>query len=107
MPLSDPQIATLRSLLDRLIPQDEEPSACEAGVDTFVLGLLEGDGRAMADEVSAGLGKLEAAAQARSQRAFAQLPAPEQDALLDSFDPGFVWRMNELCAQGYYGKPAK
>ena len=107
MPLSSSQTSTLRSLLDRLIPKDEEPSACEAGVDAFVLGILDGDGKIFAEEVRVGLDKLEATAQARSKASFAALIPSDQDVLLDTFDPAFVWRMNELCAQGYYGRPAK
>ena len=109
MVFSNPQLQTLRSLLDRLIPKDEDASACEAGVDLFVADLLAGDAKEDLSAVIQGLDSLEAEAQSRFKAPFSKIPEPEQDALIDEFEAGkqalFVQRMTELCAQGYYGRP--
>lgn len=107
MPLLDPQKAALRSVLDRMIPRDEEPSACDAGVDAFVMDLLEGDARHLLPQVSQGLDNLDAVAKAAFQRPFSSLSAPDQDSLLDALEDDFVGRMADLAAQGYYARPAR
>jgi hypothetical protein len=111
MIFSGQQFQTFRSLLDRLIPKDEEPSACEAGVDVFVADLLAGDAKAEASRVIQGLDKLEAEAMSRFKASFAGISAADQDALITDFesgqDPAFIQAITELCAQGYYGRPGK
>ena len=98
--LSASQLNTLRRLLDRLIPKDQDPSACEAGVDLFVADLLSGDAKELAELIKAGLDTLEAGS-------FSGMSERDQDALLETFDPVFMARITELCAQGYYGRPPR
>ena len=120
MPLRPPQIVTLRALVDRLIPADEDPGALAAGTDAFILALLDGDCAAEAPALSAGLDQLEAEATTRHGQSFALLPAAAQDALLSALEqnrPATLWpeslaaakffhRMVDLTAEGFYADPA-
>ena len=88
--LTEPQIATLRALVDRIIPADEFPSGWQAGVGDYLAGQFERDLRPQLDRYRAGLDALDAEAQAGSGRRFAELNAEEQDALLRRVEAGAV-----------------
>jgi len=121
MTLTPPQIATLRALVDRLIPADDAPGALDAGTDAFILALLDGDGAAEAPLLALGLTQLDhEAAAAHPGQSFATLPPSAQDALLAALErnqpatawpasisaPAFFNRMVDLAAEGFYADPA-
>lgn len=121
MTLTPPQIATLRALVDRLIPADDTPGALDACTDAFILTLLEGDGAAEAPLLALGLTQLDQeTAAAHPGHSFATLPPSAQDALLAALErnqpatawpasisaPAFFNRMVDLTAEGFYADPA-
>lgn len=110
--------ATLRVVIDRLVPRDEFASATDAGVDRYIEQQLAGDCAAEAPLIAAGLGGIEAEAHARHAVSFAQLTAVAQDALLAELERRattiewtvdaalFFARLVELTGEGYYADPA-
>lgn len=120
MPLTPPQLAALRALLDRLIPADDFPGALAAGTDNFIVALLAGDCAAEAPALALGLTQLDAEAAALHGQTFATLPSTAQDALLTALEqnrPTTVWpvplnataffnRLVDLAAEGFYADPA-
>lgn len=121
MPLTPPQIATLRALVDRLIPADDTPGALDAGTDSFIVALLDGDCAAEAPLLALGLTQLDhEAAAARPGQSFATLSPSAQDALLAALErnqpatawptsisaPAFFKCMVDLAAEGFYADPA-
>ena len=121
MPLSQPQIATLRALIDRIIPADDFTGAIAAGTDTFIISILARDGAAEAAALVAGLDELdlEAAARHGLGHRFCSLGAEAQDTLLhdleqsrpilpwpEPLDPAsFFHRIVELTVEGFYADP--
>jgi hypothetical protein len=120
-PASHPSLAareTLRALMNRIIPADDEPGAWAAGAGDYLERQLQGDARSLASIVAAGLASLDAESQARHARAFSELAASEQDQLLEAVeradvltawpvDPTeFFTRMVALTSEGYYSDPA-
>jgi hypothetical protein len=114
---SERQVATLRALIDRLIPPDDFPSGWEAGVGDYLAGQFTGDLRPLLDQYRAGLDALGAEAQAACGAHFAALAAETQDALLGQVEAGTVvtsWPVDparffrqavEHAGEGYYGDP--
>ena len=114
---SERQAATLRALVDRLIPADDFPSGWEAGVGDYLAGQLVGDLRPLLEQYRAGLDALDAEAQASAGAHFAALTAEVQDTLLGRIEAGVVvtpWPVDpqvffshavEHAAEGYYGDP--
>ena len=113
-------LASLRALLDRLIPADDFAGALAAGVERYVLDQLTGDCVAEVPAISLGLAQLEAEARARHGGvSFAVLTAPQQDELLSEIEvdrtatvwpaeisaPAFFNRMVELAHEGFYADP--
>lgn len=107
---------TLLALLDTVVPEDDFPSASQAGVGDFVAGVLAGDLRDRAAEVRAGLVALDAEAAARAGVRFAALPPDDRTALLaDLLEDraktawpdagGFARLLVALAIQGFYGDP--
>jgi hypothetical protein len=105
--LTTKQQATLRAVIDSVIPPDEYPGGWEAGVGDFILNLLTHD---------AWLDGVEAEALVRSQRSFAELEPSQQTALLQAIeakdlqadwptDPAFFAQVTEHCAEGFYSDP--
>lgn len=132
MRLNNAQLATLRAVLDRIIPRDDFPSATEAGVDNYVTRQLERDLAAEFPAIAGGLDAIAAEASTRRQSlaftesrakesAFERLPEAQQDALLDdishrvvktpwppALDPAqFFARLVELAAEGFYADPGQ
>jgi len=114
---STSQLATLHSLMDRIIPPDEDVGAWEAGVGDYLMRQLNGDLRAELETYRAGLDALDAEAEAYAQTSFAALPPTKQDALLRRIEAGQVeraWPIDpahffqtvvEHVAEGYYSDP--
>jgi len=118
MMLTEQQIATLRALVDRIIPADDFPSGWQAGVGDYLGGQFERDLRPQLDGYRAGLDALDAEAQAGSGAHFADLDAEDQDTLLRRIEVGEVaaaWPIDpaaffqaavEHAMEGFYSDPA-
>src|SRR5215203_1052871 len=81
---------TLHSLMDRIIPPDQDAGAWEAGVADYLTRQFAGDLRDHLPVYLAGLEALEAEAQARTQSSFTALSPEAQDALLRQVEVGQV-----------------
>jgi hypothetical protein len=114
--LTTKQQATLRAVIDSVIPPDEYPGGWEAGVGDFILNLLTHDARDLQPSYAAWLDGVEAEALVRSQRSFAELEPSQQTALLQAIeakdlqadwptDPAFFAQVTEHCAEGFYSDP--
>jgi len=115
--LSAAQLRTLEAFVDRLIPKDElGPAATECGVAVYINRSL---GDYLAPERSAFIAGLEATdafARRTEDRAFAELPAQKQDAVLTAMDNGtatgfpdaraFFGRVRRLALEGMFGDPS-
>jgi len=110
----------LRSLMNRIIPQDDFPDAWEAGVGDYLAHQFERDLHSLRSQVETyqlGLEALEEESQAFAGKGFTELDASTQDALLNrietgqvaspwSLDPtGFFHMVIEHVMEGYYSDP--
>jgi len=115
--LTEQQLATLRALIDRIIPADDFPSGWQAGVGDYLAGQFKRDLRPQLDRYRVGLDALDAEAQAGSGLRFAELDATDQDALLRRVEAGTVataWPIDpaaffqaavEHSMEGFYSDP--
>ena len=115
--LTEAQRATLRALVDRLIPADDFPGGWDAGVGDYLDRQFAGDLSDLLDVYRAGLDALEVEARATSGVSFAALAPDAQDGLLHRVDVGDVatdWPVDpaeffraaaEHAAEGFYGDP--
>jgi hypothetical protein len=87
---TEQQLATLRALVDRIIPPDDYPSGWEAGVGDYLARQFERDLRAQIARYRAGLDALEAEARATAGLGFAGMDAASQDDLLRRVEAGQV-----------------
>jgi len=111
------QLRTLEAFVDRLIPKDDlGPGATECGVAVYINRSL---GDYLAPEKAAFIAGLEATdafARRTEDRAFADLSADKQDALLTAMDNGtaaefsdaraFFGRVRRLALEGMFGDPS-
>jgi hypothetical protein len=115
--LGEGRIATLRALLDSLIPPDDAPGAWDAGVGDYLARQFAGDLAGEREHYAVGLDALDAEARFRHGMAFAAL-APrvraevlrqlEQDATATAWPidaAAFVRAAAEHAAEGYYSDP--
>jgi gluconate 2-dehydrogenase gamma chain len=114
--LSDSQLRILAAFVDRIIPKDElGPSASESGVPEYINRCL---GDYLAAEKPAfidGLDSTDAFARRSQTRAFIDLTAEKQDAVLTAMDSGnaegfanaraFFNRVRRLTMEGMFGDP--
>ncbi len=84
------QRATLRALVDRIIPPDEFPGGWEAGVGDYLDRQLAGDLRAYVEVYRGGLDALDTEARAVAAAPFAALDQAAQDHLLAQIEAGAV-----------------
>ena len=102
--MNDRQRRTLVAIIDRLIPQDDFPSASAAGVDRYIVRQLEGDLRERSAMILDGLDRL-------GRAGFDQLSAAEQDAMIQQLETGddrdrlFIQMLIQLAHEGYYADP--
>ena len=104
----------LRSLMNRIIPQDDFPDAWEAGVGNYLARQFEGDLRSQVETYHLGLEALEAESQASAGKGFTELDTSAQDVILSRLEAGQVtlsWLVNpteffhmviEHVMEGYY-----
>jgi gluconate 2-dehydrogenase gamma chain len=81
--LTPAEAATLRSVIARIIPADENgPGALEARADRFIDRALAGALKNQRAAYTAGLAAVDAYSQSSKGSAFVKLPAADQDAVL-------------------------
>ena len=107
----------LRSLMNRIIPQDDFPDAWEAGVGNYLARQFERDLRSQVETYHLGLEALEAESQALAGKGFTELDPSAQDVILSRLEAGQVtlaWLVNpteffhmviEHVMEGYYSDP--
>jgi hypothetical protein len=115
--LTEPQRATLRALVDRLIPADDFPGGWDAGVGDYLYRQFAGDLSDVVDLYRGGLDALDVEARTAAGVSFAALAPDAQDELLRRVEAGEVaadWSVDpaeffraatEHAAEGYYGDP--
>jgi len=111
------QYATLRAVVDCMIPADESPGGVQAGVDRYIMHLLQHDGAGFYPQYVAALGALQQEAQLRHGCGFAQLSLDRATELLHALTAGDTqapWQIGasewialvaEHCAEGFYADP--
>ncbi len=99
--------ATLAAVCGRIIPTDENgPGAAEARASTYIDRALGGWLASSRADYTAGLAAIDAAARSRAGRAFADLPAGEQDAVLEAVeDTPFFSLVRGHTIQGTFCDP--
>jgi hypothetical protein len=115
--LTEAQRATLRALVDRLIPADDFPGGWDAGVGDYLDRQFGGDLSESVDLYRSGLDALEVEARATAGVGFVALAPTAQDDLLRRVEVGDVatdWPVDpaeffraaaEHAAEGFYGDP--
>ena len=115
--LTETQRATLRALVDRLIPADDFPGGWDAGVGDYLDRQFGGDLSESVDLYRSGLDALEVEARAAAGVGFVALAPTAQDDVLRRVEVGDVatdWPVDpadffraatEHAAEGYYGDP--
>jgi len=108
---------TLRSMMNRIIPQDAFPNAWDAGVGNHLSRQFERDLRHQVENYRLGLETLEAESQAYAGKSFTELDASTQDLILSRLEAEQVtlsWPVNpteffhmviEHVMEGYYSDP--
>ncbi len=115
--LAPAHLMTLRSLMDRIIPPDEDLGAWDAGVGDYLARQFNHDLHDYLETYRVGLEALEAEALSSAQAGFTALPTAEQDALLRRIEAGDVvhsWPIDparffqavvQHVVEGYYSDP--
>src|SRR5688500_7344680 len=108
---------TLRSMMNRIIPQDDFPDAWEAGVGNYLARQFKRDLRSQVENYRLGLETLEAESQAFAGKGFTELDTSAQDLVLSRLEAGQVtlsWPLNPTeffhiviahVMEGYYSDP--
>jgi choline dehydrogenase-like flavoprotein len=116
--LTQAQIEALLHLADRIIPEDRDPSATQAGFASFLARSWGDFGEDVHALLARGLNSLRAEAEHRhSGRGFTALSEAEADALVRAIERGevetdwstyallFLHQVIALVTQSYYGDP--
>jgi len=108
---------TLRSMMNRIIPQDDFPNAWDAGVGNYLSRQLARDLKHQVENYRLGLNALEAESRAYSGKSFTELDTSTQDKLLSRLETGEVtipWPVNPAdffhmvighVMEGFYSDP--
>ena len=108
---------TLRSMMNRIVPQDDFPNAWDVGVGNYLSRQFERDLQHQVENYRLGLEKLEAESQAFAGKGFTELDTSAQDVILSRLEAGQVtlsWLVNppeffhmviEHVMEGYYSDP--
>lgn len=115
--MTEAQRQTLRAVLDCLIPPDDFPGACDAGVSDYLMRQFQTDLAPRFDFYCSGLDALDSEAAARFSNSFSQLTTAQQVSILESVETGEViteWAIPprtffdllvNTTAEGYYSNP--
>ena len=110
------QLETLKSLANRIVPQDDTPGAWESGAESFLTRFFTDDLKSL-ETCSNGLNDLENESIFRANSSFHLMQEARQDALLKDIESGEIetgWRsspvafftmMVNLISEGYYANP--
>lgn len=103
---SSGEVARLRAVVDRLIPQDDEPGAAALGTDAFVIARLHAELEPQLLIVLDGLARLDHLALERHGAPFETLTEEGRDAVLRECE-GEAWLalLSDLAASGFYADP--
>ncbi len=108
--LTAEQFATTSAVVERIFPKTDTPGALDVGVPAFI-DLMAGGYMSAEDQrtLTAGLADVEARSAAAHKKAFGQLSAEQQDALLKTLasEPkgrslSFFRQIRELTIVGYF-----
>jgi len=106
--LTDAQARTLKSICDQIVPKDDFPSACEAGVLDYIDRQLVRHHRPHQDAYRNGLEQAEAASRKRFGNALAELSTDDQLAVVMNIERdyhSFFELVRNHTLEGYYGSP--
>ena len=107
----------LRSLMNRIVPQDDFPDAWQVGVGDYLARQFERALRSQVGTYKLGLEALDAESQALAGKSFTELDTFTQDTILKRLEVGQVmasWPVNpteffhrviEHVMEGYYSDP--
>jgi hypothetical protein len=100
--LSPPEAATLKALVDTIVPRTDTPGASDAGVHTSIERRLAAS-TTLADRFRAGLKALDADAQSRFNTGFATATPQQQIELLQArLDDPFFRLAKDMTVDVYY-----
>ncbi len=107
------QEATLRAVVDRIIPPDDHPGGWEAGVGNYLTRQFAGDLAPLFGDYANFLAAIDAIARRLHGAPFAALPTATQDALLVQIESDahgddlarFFAVLVTHAMEGYYGDP--
>ena len=96
----------LTAAIDRIIPEDDFPSASQAGVMDYIHRILSREAASFEPALVQLLGDIETTAHNTVGRPFADLSDDQQDAVLRMFEsqPAFQ-RLISLTNEGFYADP--
>ncbi|MER8520653.1 gluconate 2-dehydrogenase subunit 3 family protein [Mesorhizobium sp. M1076] len=99
-------MSVLSRVVDFIIPEDDFPSASEAGVSEFLLGLWKSGAESSGPLVFEGLRRLDREVRAVFGVAFVDATARQKDEIVlrHAHAPWFA-TLCELVAEGYYSNP--
>jgi gluconate 2-dehydrogenase gamma chain len=106
--LNDAQARTLAALCDQIIPQDDFPSASQAGAVTYIDRQLARHYRRHRNTYRDGLEQAEAIGRTRFGQELAALPAPRQLEVVSALEHQnrtFFDLLRNHTFEGYYGTP--
>jgi hypothetical protein len=115
--LDEHQLTLLKTVINIIIPPDDDPGGWEGGVGDYLLYQFEGDLKDMLPIYQQGLLALDAEAQKTTGKGLVELDPPSQAALMASIEQGQVqtaWPVDpvlffallvEHCAEGFYSDP--
>jgi hypothetical protein len=96
----------LETVVDRMIPQDQDPGAIAAGCMDFVQERLRLGAPGLAGTIRAGVHVADSTAKARHGRGFRDIGEEERDGVLAAHasEPWFRL-LAEVTAEGFYADP--
>jgi hypothetical protein len=106
---SSRQLSTLRAAADRIVPPDEAAGAAEAGAVEFISRLLNREMSAHQATYIQGLDDIDHHAVKKFNSNFANIHAPDQDAILEEIErtsPSFFRMLVEHVLESYYSDPS-
>lgn len=116
--LNPDQLDILQTVVNIIIPADDDPGGWDGGVGDYLLHQFEGDLKHMLATYEQGLMALDAEAKAVTGKGLAEIDPPEQEAFMKTIEQGQVqttWPVDpaaffallvQHCAEGFYSDPS-